>query len=784
MKAKTLLYAAVVAAVSLSCTREAEESGLLNSGIEMEFTAEWADEKGADSRTILQEDGTSIWWSANEEINVFIGKDVSAKFVSSNTQPQRLVSFVGNVLIGAAEQEDSFPGYWAVYPYNAENSCDGQCLTLSLPYIQKGKENGFADKFFPSVARSNNFMLSFWNVCGGARFSVTREGVKRIVFKSNDVSPMAGKVKVGFGEDNKPQILEFTEPVDSVVVNAPEGGFIPGTNYFVAMLPQTHGQGLSVTLWMADKKADKTITQSVSIHRSAFGLLNEIDKGLEFVDAVFPDDPSPEVDFEMVDLGLSVKWATCNLGASSPEEYGNHYAWGETEPKDDYSLETYKWCMGSLGTHTKYCGDPIYGYNGFVDYKMILDPEDDAAAKVLGGSWRMPKLDECLELLNNCTTTWTTLNGVYGRKFSSNITGFTDKWIFIPASGFRSGTNLSNVGEYGFPMSSSLGTIFSGGAQYLCGAISFSEKKAECISSVRYCGHTIRPVCDVIRVTGVSLYKSDVKIFVNDEEKLTVNVIPSDAENLSVTWTSSNEAVATVNSDGLVAAIGVGNAVITATTVDGGFTAECTVTVEIPPMTDLGKTFVPVDLGLPSGLKWASFNLGATKPEGYGDYFAWGETEPKEDYSRFTYRWCMGSGSTMTKYCSKSEYGYNGFTDNKTVLDPEDDAAAVALGGSWRMATLDEWDELINKCTWTWTSQYGVNGRLVTGPNGNSIFLPAAGYWEGTFPYSKRSWGYYWSSSLYTDTPDYAYSVDFYSSNVYWSDGLRFSGRSVRPVSE
>lgn len=441
MKAKSLLYAAVAAMACLSCTREAEESGLLNSGIEMEFTAEWADEKGADSRTVLQEDGTSIWWSANEEINVFIGKDVSAKFVSTNTQPQRLVSFVGNVLIGAAEQEDSFPGYWAVYPYNAENSCDGQCLTLSLPYIQKGKANGFADKFFPSVARSNNFLLSFWNVCGGARFSVTREGIKRIVFKSKDGSPMAGKVKVGFGEDNKPQILEFTEPVDSVVVNAPEGGFVPGTNYFAAMLPQKHEQGLSVTLWMSDKKADKSIAQSISIHRSAFGLLNEIDKGLEFVDAVFPDDPSPEVEFEMVDLGLSVKWATCNLGASSPEEYGNYYAWGETKPKDDYSWATYKWCKcenNQLVGMTKYCLESLYGYFGFSDFKAMLEPEDDAAVVAFGGKWRMPTMVEYSELIDNCTWEWTIINDIGGYKVTSNVSGYTDNWIFLPAAGSTS----------------------------------------------------------------------------------------------------------------------------------------------------------------------------------------------------------------------------------------------------------------------------------------------------------------------------------------------------------
>ena len=479
MKAKSLLYAAVAAIACISCTREAEESGLLNSGTEIEFTAEWADGNNADSRTVLQGDGTSIWWSANEEINVFIGSDVSAKFISTNSQPQGVASFVGNVLIGVAEQSNPFPGYWAAYPYNAENSCDGQSLTLSLPDTQEGKANGFADKFFPSVARSNNYLLSFWNVCGGARFSVTQEGVTKVIFKSNDGSPMAGKVKVGFGEDNKPQILEFPEPVDSVVVNAPEGGFIPGTNYFAAMLPQTHVQGITVTLYTATQRASKIIANPVTVKRSIFGTLSNLDEGLQY--------RTPFAVPEAIDLGLSVKWASFNLGAAAPEEYGDYFAWGETEPKANYSWETYRWCNGSDDSLTK------YNYNssfGTVDNKYTLDPEDDAATVALGGSWRIPTLEESQELLNNCTMTWITVNGVYGRKFTSNKTGYTDKWIFLPAAGWQGYVRHVNVGIYGDYWSSSLYTDnpdFAYGMYFNSSSMDWSDHN-------RYYGRSVRPV--------------------------------------------------------------------------------------------------------------------------------------------------------------------------------------------------------------------------------------------------------------------------------------------------
>lgn len=212
--------------------------------------------------------------------------------------------------------------------------------------------------------------------------------------------------------------------------------------------------------------------------------------------------------------------------------------------------------------------------------------------------------------------------------------------------------------------------------------------------------------------------------------------------------------------------------------------------------------FVPVpdavDLGLPSGLKWASFNLGASKAEEYGDYYAWGETEPyyssqdpltwkagkESGYGWSSYKWCMGSENTLTKYCYNSEYGYNGYTDSKTVLDPEDDAAYLNLGGSWRMPTDAEWTELRENCTWTWTMQNGVSGHLVTASNGNSIFLPAAGLRNYTHLNNAGSTGYYWSSSLDTDRPRVARDVNFSSGYVGGRSGYRDHGRSVRPVTE
>ncbi|MBP3471153.1 MAG: hypothetical protein J6K41_02830 [Paraprevotella sp.] len=188
-----------------------------------------------------------------------------------------------------------------------------------------------------------------------------------------------------------------------------------------------------------------------------------------------------------------------------------------------------------------------------------------------------------------------------------------------------------------------------------------------------------------------------------------------------------------------------------------------------------------VDLGL--SVKWAACNVGANIPEEYGGYYAWGETEEKDYYDWSTYKYYQGSKNTLTKYCTNS---YCGTVDNKTVLDPEDDVAHVKWGGSWRMPTSSEINELLNKCSWTWTTQNGVYGYVVTSrSNGNSIFLPAAGgRWDEGVSNSGLS-GYYWSASLREGYGgSYACCLDLYSRRWYLNYYSRCTGFSVRPVTE
>ncbi len=185
-----------------------------------------------------------------------------------------------------------------------------------------------------------------------------------------------------------------------------------------------------------------------------------------------------------------------------------------------------------------------------------------------------------------------------------------------------------------------------------------------------------------------------------------------------------------------------------------------------------------VDLGL--SVKWATCNVGANSPEEYGDYFAWGETEPKENYDWSTYKYGL-EYDRLTKYCDDEGYGSFGFADYKTILEANDDAATVNWGGNWRTPTDVELQELFDRCTLVWMTQNGVDGCKVIGPNGKSIFLPAAGKREGNTSWSVGTDCFYWANSL-ENTPDWAFYMNIYDDYFSIEGHDRYYGCSVRPV--
>ncbi len=394
---------------------------------------------------------------------------------------------------------------------------------------------------------------------------------------------------------------------------------------------------------------------------------------------------------EAVDMGLSVKWSSVNIGASSPEQSGNFYAWGEIETKENYSWDTYKYCGEFIG-----------------DNKTTLEKADDAAAANWGGDWAMPSPDDFSELQQYCTCTWTTQNGVNGYL----IKGTNGNSIFLPAAGYRYHGDLNDEGSYGYYWSSSLYELHSG---YGCDLYFYEGYFYPWYGNRRDGGQSVRPVC------------------------------PSAGDT---------------------------------------------------------NGHVAVDLGLPSGKLWADCNVGASAPEASGWYIAWGETEAKEYYDWSNYKH-MQSGKSEWYYINKyqaEDHQFDGVWykdvkycnqgDKKTTLEAKDDVATQSWGSEWRMPTAAEWEELCNNTTQTWTDDYegtGVKGYILTstkeGHEGASIFLPAAGYRDSGNLYYEGSDGYYWSSSLTEDVSNNGRDLYFNEGNFYpWYGNYRFNGRSVRPV--
>ena len=509
---------------------------------------------------------------------------------------------------------------------------------------------------------------------------------------------------------------------------------------------------------------------------------------------------------EYVDLRLpsGTLWATCNVGATKPEEYGDYFAWGEVEPKDEYSLDNYKWNDRILDKLTKYCTSSS---DDTVDNKTTLDLSDDAAYVNWGTSWRMPTTDEMGELINYCSWIETTQNGVRGCKVTSITNGNS---IFLPDAGVRSGSILHSAGVFGGYWSSCLVSSESLNAYNL--ELDVYVDWRECS---RRSGLSVRPVLSQHLYTitfnangGLGSMPSKA-VSAGASISLPANTFTRSGY-VFVGWNTSFSGTGTSYTNGQ------------SITPSGHITLYAQwkkIENSQGQVSGSHQDHDYVDLGLPSGTLWATCNVGATKPEEYGDYFAWGEVEPKgkhswvnsweevepEDeyswenseeygdyfawgevepkgeYSWENYKWCKGTEETLTKYSTSS---YFGTVDNKTTLDLSDDAAYVNWGSSWRMPTIAELDELRNRnyTTWNWTTQNGVKGYKVTSKaNGNSIFLPAAGKRYGSCLFEPGAYGDYWSSCLDSGRSDYAYHLDFYL-KVEWGHSLRDTGRSVRAV--
>ncbi len=542
-------------------------------------------------------------------------------------------------------------------------------------------------------------------------------------------------------------------PRHTITVTAEDGGTATGGGDYnegkTATLTATPNAGYIFTGW-SDGNTDNPRTVTVTQDSTFTATFKSI--GAEYVDLGLPS---------------GTLWAKFNVGAFDEYGRGNHFAWGETAPKSNYAWSTYTY--GTENALTKYCSDSNYGNE---DTKVVLDSIDDAATVNWGGKWRTPTIDEWKELIDSCTWEWQgKYEGAdsifaqfeYGYLVTSKTNG---KHIFLPASGYYDGTEYTRPNAYGNYWSASLNESNPSQAH----RPDFANDFVSTGYSSRREGLSVRPVQTADKYT-ITLTAGEGGTVSGGGDYF--------AGRTAVLTATANNGYAFVRwSDG-VTENPRSIRVTAAMTLEAEFEATST------------EVFTPeyIDLGL--SVLWATCNVGATSPEQAGDYFAWGEVQPKTDYAWETYRYLLVDNTDyyLTKYCCDASYGYEGYTDTLTTLEAIDDAAMVNWGENWRMPTKENIQELLNNCVWSWTDNYNntnVQGYTVSSKvegNANAIFLPAAGYYDGTELLNVGSVGSYWSSSLTSDYLDHACHLSFlYTISYDWFNAERCNGGSIRPV--
>ncbi len=435
MKRLIYIQAVLIAAAVVSCNKQSAQEVTQDELVT--FTAIWGD--NAPTKTMINPaDSTKVLWSPDEYFRIFSG-NMAGLFYSMNINPATSIEIRGGLVPVSGTTGSASGKFWAVYPYSSAISCNNdESVVLNVNSSQVGAVGSFAKEMAPAVAFSTNTHFTFYNVCGGLRFTVEEPGIKAIKFTSTGADEwLSGQVTVEMDPTTKrPVITNISNGIPYVIITAPDGGtFIPGEHYYVMFIPGTVS-GLSITFFKGGASNPTTLQKTLTVKRSAIGMLDKIDHGVWIP---LNQMPAPTT----VDLGLSVLWSTTNLGAIAPEAFGNYYAWGEIDIKDQYNWGNYKWGSSQYSL-TKY--NRVVDY-GVLDDKTILDSEDDPASVYLGGGWHMPKNMDWSELYNNCTWTRETVNGVRGFRVTGKGS-YSDRSIFLPFTIRASGEMYFNDEGY------------------------------------------------------------------------------------------------------------------------------------------------------------------------------------------------------------------------------------------------------------------------------------------------------------------------------------------------
>ena len=745
---KRLLSLTTLLLLLASCTTEIDQqlgaSRAVASGEKTVFVASTEGTSSPETK-VYADENLKVLWNAGDRISIFNMTTGKSVFAFSGEDGDTAGDFE---LVSETDGTD-IDYVYAMYPYQDATtiSTDG-VLTTVLPAEQYYKNKSFGTGANTMVAVTDGNFLAFKNVGGylSLRLYGDNVAVSRVTIKGNNGEKIAGKASITMPLGGTPAVVMDQTATDAITIVCDPPVTIGTssneyTDFWFVIPPTTFTGGFTITV--TDKMGgvfEKSTTNSFTVSRNKLDWM----KPLKVV---------PDYDNLFVDLGLpsGTLWATMNLGASSPEDYGDYFAWGETETKSDYSWDNYK--FGIPYSFTKYTGS---------DYAM-LEAEDDVAHACFGTDVRLPSNADWKELIDNCYAFFT---ADYNRYFPNDpisaegvvvMNKALTKKIFFPASGLKGQDGPQSAGTRGYYWSSTANTLDSQLASSLFfqkGETTIKDQIEQAMLSVgyraRFFGYAVRPVKEG---------KPVVPNTINGHEYV-------DMGN-GVKWATMN--------------LGAQNP------------------------TETGCYYAWGETATKSLFSWSNYSL-ASIPDS--------ETNPNENgwryLNKYTFEdetvfidWDNPSSSWATAwYNLQLEIYDEGFEVSYEFIgdwyeaffecDYADDAARQNWGGTWRVPDAVDWSWLKTNCDWQWTNNYNgtfKTGMIVTskveGFTDHSIFLPADGYSVNNGITDLGTAGYYWSSSLDVNSrSDFATMIKFNADGMTHGSDQRYKGFCIRPVSE
>ena len=496
MRKRQLTYGAMAAlSLTLGMTScQSELSELTPSGGErIILTATQDDEAG--TRTHLN-NSKQVVWSEGDALSVFDAQGINQPFELTNGFGSTTAKFEGTVSAGCVTN------YYAVYPYGAGYAIsDGTVTGVVLPSSQTAVAGGFDKDAAIMTCHTTTGNLPFKQLCAFVQITI-ESAAKKIVFKTNGTESLAGTLSVAIDEEGI-GTATVTSGGTGTVTLIPAGNeeSIAAGTYLIAVLPGTLTQGFTMECVGTDGYG---LTRSYNGSTSVLSRAAVINMGTASVANGWTAIDRAANGYASVDLGITIGgkkllFATCNVGASSPEEYGDYFAWGATEPyytgytMSGTSVTAPVWKDGKSGGYSQ-ANAPFYSGSAYTTYTTageVLAAEHDAARANMGGEWRMPTTEEMKALYDNTISTWTANynnTGIAGRIFTGKD-NYANVSLFLPAAGYFNGTSYNGGGSYGIYWSSTLGSSTGGRSLYFSSGNVYPQRNYS-----RYYGFSVRAV--------------------------------------------------------------------------------------------------------------------------------------------------------------------------------------------------------------------------------------------------------------------------------------------------